>query len=371
MTHHIYDNPTPMKRNFQLPALLITAVFTLLLTGCGDEQAPTAKRGDKQVVVLKAYSTTLHDRIEALGTAEANEAVDITARASGVLEKVAFTDGQQVHKGDLIVRLDQDEEKAQLAAATAQLAEHTREIKRLETLLARKAAATRDLDERKTLAAVAASNIREIKARIADLTLRAPFDGKLGIRRVSPGALVQPGEVITTLDAIDPIKLDFTIPATQLRDINVATAVEAWADTRPDLKLSGSIKALDSHIDPVTRSILARAEIPNSDGKLIPGMLMHVTIMQHERSALMVPEESITQKGERHFLSLAGGDGKVEIRAVDIGARQNGTVEIRHGLAEGELVIVRGMGFVKPGQSVTISETWTTIRDSQFSSETN
>jgi len=95
-------------------------------------------------------------------------------------------------------------------------------------------------------------------------------------------------------------------------------------------------------------------------------MLMHVTILQNERSALIVPEESITQKGEQHFLTLVDGDGKIEIRAVQIGRRNYGTVEIRTGLSAGELVVVRGMGFVKPGQKVNVSETWETIQNSQF-----
>lgn len=347
--------------------ILFIAIPALLMAGCGNDEQRNMP--EKPVVALKAYSMVLHDRVEALGTAGASESINITAKTTGKLDKIAFTDGQKVNKGDVIVRLDQGEEQAQLAAAVAQLNEHKREIKRLEELLAKRAAATRDLDERKTLAAITAGNVAEIKARIEDLTIRAPFSGTLGIRRVSPGALVQPGQIITSLDATDPIKLDFTIPATALRGIGIGTAIEAWADTQPDLKLRGTIKALDSHIDPLTRSILARAEIDNGDGALIPGMLMHVTILQNERSALIVPEESITQKGEKHFLTLVGGDGKTEIRAVTIGARHDGIVEIEQGLSAGDLVIVRGMGFVKPGQKVAISETWETIKDSQFSNE--
>jgi len=351
----------PMKR------LLLIAPLLLLLAACGsDEQKP---KQIKPVVVLNAYSVTLHDRIEALGTANASESVDITSRTSGKLESVAFTDGQRVGKGDIIVRLDQGEERAQLAAARAQLAEHNREIKRLESLLAKKAAAARDLDERRTLASVTAASVKEIEARIEDLTIKAPFSGHLGIRRVSPGALVQPGQVITSLDATDPIKLDFTVPATQLKGLAAGTDIEAHPDARPELTFKGTIKALDSHIDPVTRSILARAEIANPDGQLIPGMLMHVTILQNERNAVIVPEEAVTQKEEKHFLTLIDSEGKAAIRAVTVGSRHDGIVEIREGLQIGELVIVRGMGFVRSGEAVTASETWETIKDSQFPAE--
>jgi membrane fusion protein (multidrug efflux system) len=344
---------------------LLALLFCIfLLTGCGSDEQKSKQT--RPVVALKAYSITINDRIEALGTAGASESADITARSTGKLDSVAFTDGQKVNKGDIIVRLDQGEEQGQLAAARAQLSEHKREIARLEQLLEKRAASVRDLDTRKTQAAIAAANVAEIEARIEDLTIRAPFSGNIGIRRVSPGALVQPGQIITTLDATDPIKLDFTIPATQLKGLAAGTSITAQPDSRPDLTFHGTISALDSHIDPATRSILARAEIANPDGALIPGMLMRVTIMQNERTAVIVPEESVIQKEEKHFLTLIDGEGKAAIRAVTVGSRHDGIVEIREGLEAGEFVIVRGMGFVRSGESVTASETWTTIKDSQF-----
>jgi membrane fusion protein (multidrug efflux system) len=355
-----------MKSTLRSLPLLTVGLLALLLSACGDQGDSSRKAPAKPVVVLKAYALTLSDQVEALGTAQANESITITAKISGRLEEIAFTDGQQVHKGDLIARLDQKEEQAQLTAAEVQLAEHTREVKRLQTLLARKAAATRDLDERKTLAAVAASNIQQIKARISELTLKAPFDGKIGIRRVSPGALIQPGQVIATLDEIDPIKLDFSIPSTMLQGLKPGDRIEARAEALGDHLFTGTVSATDSRIDPLTRSMLLRAMIDNPEGQLIPGMLMRVTLLANEREAMVVPEESITQKQDRHFITLVTADGKAEVRAVQIGLRRDGLVEIRQGLVAGELVVVRGMGFIKSGQAVSVSETWEKIRDSQF-----
>jgi len=349
----------------RLLSLLTIGALTLFFSACNN-QDESKKAQAKPVVVLKAYTVALNDQVQALGTAQANESIAITAKLAGRLDEIRFTDGQQVKKGDVIVRLDQDEERAQLAAAVAQLAEHRREIKRLETLLAKKAAATRDLDERKTMASITASSIREIKARISELTLRAPFDGKLGIRRVSPGALVQPGQVITTLDSINPIKLDFSIPSTMLQGLKVGDRIEATADALGERPFSGSVSATDSRVDPLTRSILMRAIIDNSEGHLIPGMLMRVTLQANERQALVVPEEAITQKQDKHYLTLVDTESKAEIRPVVIGARQHGVVEIVSGLKAGELVVVRGMSFVKPGAKLQVSETWDRIQDSQF-----
>lgn len=355
-----------MKLILRSLLLLSGCISALLIGGCDSHDNTGKKTANKPVVVLKAYAMTLHDRVEALGTAEAREAVNITARLAGRLEEISFTDGQFVHKGDVIARMDQDEEQAQLVAATAQMAEHQREIKRLEMLLARKAAATRDLDERKTLAAVTASGIAQIRARIAELTLTAPFDGKLGIRRVSPGALIQPGTLITTLDAADTINVDFTIPSTSLQGLAAGAAIQATTGARAGELFTGTLTVIDSRIDPLTRSILLRARIDNRDGRLIPGMLMRVVLLEHEREALMVPEESITQRQKAHYLTLVGADGVVEQRVVQTGRRRDGLVEIVHGLVAGEQVMVRGMGFVKPGQAVTVSETWERIRESSY-----
>jgi len=350
---------------YSLP-LLAACLLVLLVPACGEQQESARKVPARPVVVLKSYAMPLSDRMEALGTAQANESITITATVAGRLEEIAFRDGQQVHKGDVIARLDQDEERAQLVAAEVQLAEHAREVKRLQTLLARKAAATRELDERKTLAAVTASSIQQIKARIDELTLRAPFDGKIGIRRVSPGALIQPGQVITTLDEVDPIKLDFSIPATMLQGLKPGDRIEAHADALGDEVFTGTVSATDSRIDPLTRSMLIRAMIANPDGKLIPGMLMRVSLLANERQAMVVPEESITQRQDKHYLTLVTADGKAELREVEPGLRRDGLVEIKHGLAADERVVVRGMGFVKSGQAVSISETWDRIRSSQF-----
>jgi len=355
-----------MKITFRSFALFISCWALLFVSACADQNEAAKKAQVKAVVVYKVHAMQLSDRMESLGTAQANESIAITSKLAGKLEEVLFNDGQQVKKGDILARLDQDEEQAQLVAAEVQLAEHVREVKRLQSLLARKAAATRDLDERKTLLAITASNIKQIKARISELTLNAPFNGKIGIRRISPGALIQPGQVLTTLDQLDPIKLDFSIPSTMLQGFKLGDSIEARADALGDEVFVGSVSASDSRIDPLTRSMLLRAMIANPDGRLIPGMLMRVTLLANERSALVVPEESITQKEDRHFITLVTAEGKAELRVVQPGLRRDGYVEIKQGLSEGERVVVRGMGFVKPGQALEVSETWESLRDKQF-----
>ena len=338
----------------------------LSLAACSPQEVPPRATPAKAVVVLKAHATTLYDQIEAMGSLKANESIDFAAQVSGKLEKVLFQDGQTVHKGDLIALLDDDEDQAQLMAEQAQLAEHLREIQRLELLLTRHAVPERTLDERKTLAALTRSHIRQIQARIGEKRLKAPFDGQMGIRQVSPGMLMQPGQVIATLDDVRSMKIDFTIPSTLLPTVHVESDIQVRSALFPRRIFKGKVASIDSRIDPMTRAILLRATLDNADGVLIPGMLMAVTLLQHERQALMVPEEAVTQKQEKHFLTLVNHEDKAEIRAVTTGIRRDGFVEITQGLKAGERLVVRGMGFVKSGKAVKVEETWERMKDAQF-----
>jgi len=344
------------------PLLLLSLL--LLVTACDSPQQKEQRSSKPHpVVVYKAAPVTLTDQLSAMGTATANESVDIAFSVGGRLKEINFSDGQAVHKGDLIARLDRDEAEQRLATANIQLAEHQREIARLTTLIARKAAPARSLDERKTLAAVAASTIEQLQSQLADHTIRAPFDGRLGMRNVSLGALVQPATVITTLDDMDPMKVDFTVPSTALQSLQSGTAIIAESRALQGQVFHGVVTTIDTRIDPLTRSILLRATIANPEGRLIPGMLMSVTVHQHEREAIVVPEESVTQKRDQHFITLVKEDDTAELRQVQIGQRRDGVVEISDGLAAGEWVVVRGMGFVRSGQAVTISKRLERITD--------
>lgn len=359
----------PMKKN----TILILALIVLLIAGAvyylsGGSSDGRGKGGETPVVVVKVYRQPLTDNIEALGTAYANESVTITASATETISEIHFTDSQEVKRGDVIARLEQREEQAQLGVAKAHLDEHKRELARIEALLKSKAASTRDFDERQTLIKVAQREIEEIGARIADRTLTAPFDGVLGIRRLSVGALVQPGAVITTLDDISLIKLDFTIPAMHLAVLKPGVAIEAVTDALNNEVFKGTIESVDTRVDPVTRSVLVRAILPNQDGRIKPGLLMQVKVLGGAREALVVPEESVLQRQDVHSVLVVNPDTlEVEARTIKIGTRIPGLVEAREGVQENELVIVRGVGRVQPGQKVTIKETWDTVHPPDIS----
>jgi len=353
------------KKTFFIVILAVAALiaYKFLHGGGGRPPMPT-----QPVVTLSAGKETVHDSVEALGTANANESIDITATVTETISEIRFQDGQHVKKGDIIVLLDQQEETAQLGAARAQLAENERELGRLKNLRANRAASQRDYDERATMRDVTLQQIKEIEARIEDRTLRAPFAGQLGVRRLSVGALVRPGDLITTLDDENAIKLDFTVPALYIDSLAPGLKVEATSDAIRDKVFEGVIDTVNSRIDPVTHSVLVRALLPNEEGLIRPGLLMQVTLLKDRREVLVVPEESVMQRQSKHYLMIVKDDNTVQEREVQIGIRKNGVVEITRGLQVGEKLIVRGMGSVRDGQQIVVQESWDKMKDSQFES---
>ncbi len=306
------------------------------------------------VTVFEVRAQDVYDRIEALGTTFANESALISAAITEKVVAIHFEDGQQVREGELLVTLQQEEERAQRAAAVEQLAEHKRELKRLRTLLRENVIPQRNYDERLTLLNIARERIREIDARIGDRNIRAPFSGILGLRRVSVGALVEPGVLITTIDDLARIKLDFNVAATYLDSLQPGAVIHAYSPGWADERFEGAVATIGTRIDPETRSVLIRAIIPNRETRLRPGMLMTVEVLNRRRQALMIPEEALVPVQRRNYVLTVGEDLRVQRKQVVTGHRQPGMVEITEGLRLGERVITRGTTRVRPGQQVSI-----------------
>jgi membrane fusion protein (multidrug efflux system) len=311
------------------------------------------------VTVAPAAIDVVYDRIEALGTAFSNESATLTSTVTDRVVAIHFEDGQLVRRGDPIVTLAQQEESAARAAAVEQLAEHQRELKRLESLLENRSIALQQVDQRKTLLRITQQRIRELEARIQDHTILAPFDGVLGLRRISVGALIEPGDVITTIDDVSRIKLDFPVPETYIGELSPGAVVRATSRSLPNRTFQGVIASIGTRVDPATRSFVVRAQLPNPDRALKPGMLLTVSLVKNERRALVIPEEALVPLQRKNFVWVVdtGEGGAVERREVEIGTRRPGGVEIRSGLAENDLVIVRGTEQVRSGNRVQITKT--------------
>lgn len=310
------------------------------------------------VVTVSAYRVEKRDfadRVEALGSLRGNESVTITANASDTIEAIHFEEGQRVDAGQLLVTLEQDEELAQLASAKADVAEQQREVRRLQGLVKTMSAAQTELDSRRTALEKAKYKIAELEARIADRRLTAPFAGVLGLRLVSPGALVTPGTVITTLDDIDPMKLEFSVPAALLASLKPGLELRARTAAY-DRDFTGKVTVIDSRINTTDRSIRARAEFENDEGLLKPGMLMTIELLRNPRQALLVPEAALLTREQQHSVWVIDEQQQLQRRIVRIGSRQPGWVEVTEGLAAGDTIVRANFPRLRQGLQVTAPE---------------
>jgi len=322
-------------------------------------EAPGRPRSFGPVLVVTEPVTQrqLVTSVEALGTTLANESVTLTANLTDTIRRVNFEDGDYVEKNTVLVELTNEEEEAQLAEARANLDEAQRVLKRLIDLDERGIAAASDVDEARSLSAAAQARLDTIVARLQDHLIRAPFNGVLGFRNVSPGTLLMPGDSITTLDDISLIKVDFTVPETALSAMQLESRIIAQGAGTGERQFEGTVRAVGSRVDPVTRAVLVRAIIDNQDRALRPGMLLTIQVVTEEKTALVVPERAIVQNGERRMVYVIDESQRAMPRPVEPGIYQSGIVEIISGLTEGEVIVTEGVIKMRPGLEIRTSDT--------------
>lgn len=309
------------------------------------------------VIVAPVRLVEFADRIQALGTLLANESVDLTATVTETISAIHFNDGDRVAKDQVLVEMTSREQHAEMQEAQATTDEAYRQYQRIKPLAAEGTAAESLLDERKRQWETARARLAAIESRLADRLIKAPFEGVVGLRDLSVGALVQPGDLITTLDDDRIMKLEFPLSAIYLEVLRTGLEVHATSRAFAGRNFTGSVKSVDSRIDPVTRSIRVRALLPNPEYLLKPGMLMHVELLKNPRKALVIPEESLQPLGEQQFVFVVAANSTVEKREIRIGGRRPGLVEVVEGLAAGEQVVTHGHMQIRPGAAVTITAT--------------
>ena len=341
-------------RIFKQLACLLTPVFLLASSIAFAAKAPKAA---KHVIVAPVVMKQISDRVEALGTARATESVNITAGITDKVTKIHFDDGQQVKAGDKLAVLEQAEEQAQLVRAQAVRGERKLALDRLRQLEDRKLTSPDEIDRTRLELEQAEASISIIKTRISDRVIRAPFDGTIGLRNISVGALVETGDLIATLDDTRQIKLDFSVPSIFLEELRPGLKIKARATALNNKEYLGEVKSINSRIDPITRSIQVRALLPNPDGSMIPGILMQIDLLRNTRQALLIPEAALLPLADRQYvMRRVTKDGKdtVEKQQVKIGLRLPGYVEVLDGLSADDQVVTHGNSKVKPGDTLDI-----------------
>lgn len=340
-----------------MPKRNVTLVVTLLLVLAACSRSGSDERVGEAapavpVTTTVAGTTTWVDEIEAVGTTKARESITLTAKITETVRKVNFTDGQNVHAGDVLVEMTSGQQVAALAEAQATYKDAERLMDRNNDLVKQGTVSRQVADTARATHDSAKARVALLRAQLSDRVVTAPFSGVLGLRQVSVGALVTPGTIITTLDDIDTISLDFSLSERYLAALKPGLELTATSVAFPDREFSGTLLSVDSRVDPMTRSILVRAEVPNADHALRAGMLMTVRVKRPQRTVLAVPEIAVEQVGSQSFVYTVGADDTVQRVEVKLGARQLGKVEISAGLAEGTRIVVDGTVKLREGSKI-------------------
>ncbi len=302
----------------------------------------------------------------AVGTVRAFESITVTAKVAGLITEIGFEEGQKVKAGAALVQLDAAERRAEIEQAIAEANravalrnEVSIKLERAQQLSrtgAGTSAQVEDLTAQiKSLEGAMASAQAQRKgaeARLEELTIRAPFAGRVGTRSVSLGAYISPGTRITSLDDLSRIRLDFAVPENLLGRLKSGQVVKATSAAYQGRTFEGTVTTIDPRIDAATRTVKLTAEFPNPDEALRPGMFLSVGLeVTTKDDAVLIPEEAVVSEGLRQLVYPVK-DSKVERRVIRIGQRQAGKVEVLEGLQPGETIVVLGVQRVRPGAEV-------------------
>lgn len=305
------------------------------------------------VEIALAEKRVMRDLVEAVGTTRALQSVDIVPEASGRIEELAFSPGQTVEKGAVLVRLDDAIARADVTEARARLLERERVLNRVNQLRGSNAVAEATLEDAVARLAETRAELDRAEQRLAERVIRAPFGGTVGLAEVDRGARVAAGTFIARLDDLSEVEIEFALPETLFARVATGQLVTARSAAFPEREFSGRIDAVDSRIDPVGRSFRARAVIPNPDGTLPAGMFMSLELTLAETERTVVPEEAIVfQAAETYVFTVA--DGVAARLTVTTGQRREGYVAIVDGLEPGQPVIVHGLHRVRDGGAIRV-----------------
>ena len=307
-----------------------------------------------EVTAFEIIAQPFTDSIEAIGTLKARESVTLSVTVTEKISAIHFDDGQQVTKGKVLVEMTSREEHAMLEELDSATVEAKRQFNRLTILKKQQLVAEELLDQSRQQYDAARSRQLAMQSRLDDRLIIAPFSGVVGLRNVSVGELVTPGDSIVTLDDTTAMRLDINLPAPYLSKISAKLPIQAQTVAVDSQMFAGIVTAIDSRIDPVTRTITVRAMLPNPDSLLIPGMLMTVIISSAERQSLLIPELALVRQGDVVQVYIIGENNIIESRNVTIGSRATGQVEITSGLMLGEKIVNHGVLKVRPGSKVKI-----------------
>ncbi len=304
-----------------------------------------AKAAPIEVLVETVQIQEISDPLEALGTLRANEAVDVTVNVAETVESIGFQSGQRVEKGQVLLTLESGEERALVEEAKSTRDEARAQLNRIRALAKRGDASQSLLDETQREFRVSEARLAAVESRLQYRIIKAPFSGLVGLRNISPGAYLAPGDKVTTLVDDSSMKLDFNVPSLFLSTLRPGVPIVARSRALANRRFNGEVSSVDNRVDPISRSITVRAELDNSDGVLRAGMLMEVTLESNPRQMPVISESALIQLQDRSYVYVVDQeDGITFARRLPVttGLRLPGKIEIREGLEAGQIIVVEG-----------------------------
>jgi membrane fusion protein (multidrug efflux system) len=322
-------------------------------------------RGDKPIADLNAASLkiavrtvevgtgTAVDQLTAVGSLYPPSKIDVTPFTSGHIQALPATEGARVKVGDALLVLESETEQVALADAEAQLKLEQERLKRSQDLTRRGVAARADLDTAQAAVAAAEATLARAQVDFDHRTIKAPFPGQIGRFEYSVGAYVSPGEVVMTLESVDLMYVDFHVPENVIEQLQTGAVFSATIDGVKG-KYDGVVSFIEPVIDEATRSVELRGEIPNDKRVLRTGMFARLTLTLGQRQgAILIPDDTLVPELSGEYVYVVEG-GVAKRRAVEIGTRTDGMLEVVSGLKQGESVITDGRFQVRDGMSVTV-----------------
>jgi membrane fusion protein (multidrug efflux system) len=324
--------------------------------GAGSGSGGGAQSAPVVVETHTVQTRALADDVSAVGSLVSNESVVLRPEVSGRIEAIRFRDGETVRRGAVLVELDSAVERAELQQARANLTLAESNFRRTQDLFGRKFVSQSSLDDARAKLEVARAGLALAQARLARMQIRAPFDGVVGIRSVSPGDFVQDGDELINLEDIATLKLDFRLPELYLDRVRPGQALELSSDVLPGEIHAATVEAIDPLVDAQGRAVRLRASLRNPDMRLRPGVFARVRLILAERAEVpVVPEAALVPAPGNVQFVYRVEEGKVRRVIVTTGQRRDAMVEVVDGLAPGAVVVTAGQLKLRDGAAVTVA----------------
>ncbi|MBS0151253.1 MAG: efflux RND transporter periplasmic adaptor subunit [Nitrospira sp.] len=336
----------------------VIVLITIRLGSRSPSESSTTAASDKLILVDVAPVTvgSITESIQAVGTLEAVASVTLRPEIAGVIRRIHFQDGQVVERAAPLVELDQEELQSQVTQAAAEEKMAVVTYERLKRITDEQSAIVpaQQMDEARMAWHAASANSRLYEARLKKTVIRAPFSGTLGLRRVSVGDYLQPGQDIVNLEDLRTLHVDFKVAEVWLSRLHVDQTLIVMTDAFPDTRFKGRVTAIDPRVDAVNRTVAVRAVIPNPEGTLRPGLFVTVRLtLGEDARALLIPEEAGFLRQEKTMVFQVERQ-TARLKEVALGEREHGMVHVRAGLKEGDVVVRTGLHKLHDGDLVSI-----------------